>query len=220
MLSLSFASSRGIATSGGSGDAVGSATGGAEGGAGVGVAFVAPNAAGESANPAVRAKSRHGERAGSKTSVANQKSNHVCAVALARIALVKFRNDLEEVPDDEQVGELADGDASILIDGNDGTGRPHSNFMLNRAGNSGRDVELGADRLAGLTNLVTVPDPAGVNRRAGRAHGAAQRIGQSLRIVLKGSGPPRPRPPETTIEASSTPSSAAASTTSSSTRIA
>ena len=40
---------------------------------------------------------------------------------------------------------------------------------------------------------------------------------RSLRIVENGSGPPTPRPPEITVDASSTPSSPAASTTSSST---
>jgi hypothetical protein len=54
-----------------------------------------------------------------------------------------------------------------------------------------RDVELRADRLARLPDLVAVRPPAGIDHRARRTDGAADRVGQRLdeREVLGGLEP-------------------------------
>src|SRR5271166_2313142 len=50
--------------------------------------------------------------------------------------LSEFRYDREEVADDEEIREVADWDALVLIDCNDRTSRPHSNLVLDRAGDA------------------------------------------------------------------------------------
>jgi len=52
--------------------------------------------------------------------------------------------------------------------------------MLNSAGNAARDVELRRHRLAGLTDLVRMRDPARVDRGARGTDGTAERAGERL----------------------------------------
>src|SRR5579884_2468052 len=42
----------------------------------------------------------------------------------------QFRNDDEGVPDDQEIGELADGCVAVLVDRDDRLGRPHPDFVL------------------------------------------------------------------------------------------
>src|SRR5450755_3726796 len=50
--------------------------------------------------------------------------------------------------------------------------------MLDRAGYAARDVERRRDALAGLTDLMSMRDPTGVDRRARRPDRAAERSRQ------------------------------------------
>ena len=52
--------------------------------------------------------------------------------------------------------------------------------MLDRAGNSHRDVEIGGHHLPGLPDLVVVGDESGVDRGPGGAHRGAQLVGNVL----------------------------------------
>ena len=52
--------------------------------------------------------------------------------------------------------------------------------MLDRARDATGDVELRADRLAGLPDLVAVWTPAGIDGRSRRAHGRTECLGEFL----------------------------------------
>src|SRR5450755_4154628 len=68
--------------------------------------------------------------------------------------LRKLRNDGERVAHNEQVGELADRDAAVFVDGDDGFRSPHADFVLNRTRDADREVKLRADGFPGLPDLV------------------------------------------------------------------
>ena len=88
--------------------------------------------------------------------------------------------DLEQVADDDEVGELGDRRVRVAIDGDDRLGRLHPDLVLDRAADPEREVELRLHDLAGLADLLGVRDPAGVDRRARRTDRAAERLGELL----------------------------------------
>ena len=98
----------------------------------------------------------------------------------ALTAWVACGQDREEVADDAEVDELEDRRLLVLVDGDDRLGGLHAGPVLDRAGDAGRDVELGRDLLAGLADLVAVGVPAGVDRGAGGADGGAEGVGERL----------------------------------------
>src|SRR5699024_2999833 len=69
---------------------------------------------------------------------------------------------------------------SVLVDGNDEVGGTHASQVLDGAGDTAGNIQLGANGLTGLANLVGVGDPAGVNGGTGSAHNSAQSISQGL----------------------------------------
>ena len=74
---------------------------------------------------------------------------------------------------------MCDGEdrcARIAVDGNDLLAFLHSRDVLDGTADAACDVKLGPDRHAGLTDLMIVIDPAGVNRRAGSSDFAAERF--------------------------------------------
>src|SRR3954471_11105811 len=85
------------------------------------------------------------------------------ALALLRLHRVgELGQDLVEVPDDAEVGELEDRRVRVLVDRDDVLGVLHADLVLDRAGDAGRQVQLRRDRLAGLADLGGVGIPAGV----------------------------------------------------------
>ncbi len=88
--------------------------------------------------------------------------------------------DLEQVADDEEVGEFGDRGVGVAVDGDDRLGRLHPDLVLDRAADPEREVQLRLDDLAGLADLLGVRDPAGVDGRARRPDGAAERLRELL----------------------------------------
>src|SRR5665811_73432 len=77
--------------------------------------------------------------------------------------------DLEEVADDEHVGEVRDRRVRVAVDRDDRLGRLHADLVLDRPGDAEGEVEPRLHDLAGLADLLGVRDPARVNGRTGRA---------------------------------------------------
>src|SRR5919201_6830606 len=103
--------------------------------------------------------------------------------ALLRLdRLGELGDDLVEVPDDAEVGELEDRGVRVLVDRHDVLRGLHADLVLDRAGDAGGQVQLGCDRLAGLADLRGVGVPAGVDdgARCGDGAVAAERLGQLL----------------------------------------
>src|SRR4051812_41362142 len=103
------------------------------------------------------------------------------ALALLRLHRVgELGQDLVEVPDDAEVGELEDRRVRILVDRDDVLGVLHADLVLDGPRDAGRQVQLRRDRLAGLADLGGVGVPAGVDHRARGGNRAAQRLGERL----------------------------------------
>src|ERR1700677_5004527 len=92
----------------------------------------------------------------------------------------QLRDDLEQVADHAEVGQLEDGCLRVLVDGDDGLRGLHAGPVLDGAGNADRHVQLRRDRLAGLAPLELMRILACVGHRAGRADRRAERVGQLL----------------------------------------
>src|SRR5688572_23500891 len=99
--------------------------------------------------------------------------------ALLRLhGLGELGDDLVEVAHHAEVGELEDRGVRVLVDRHDVLGGLHADLVLDGAGDAGRQVELGRDRLAGLADLGGVRVPAGVHHGTGGGDCAAERAGQ------------------------------------------
>src|SRR4051812_47291220 len=103
------------------------------------------------------------------------------ALALAGLhRLGQLRQDLVEVADDAEVGELEDRGVGVLVDGHDVLRGLHADLVLDRAGDARREVELRRDGLARLADLRRVGVPAGVDHgaRGGDRGVVAEGLGQ------------------------------------------
>src|SRR3954465_7142735 len=78
----------------------------------------------------------------------------------------QLRNDFEEVADQAIVGDLKNGRFGILVDRDDDLAVFHSCKMLNGSRDSDRDVQVGRNDLAGLTDLIIVGHISGVDGSA------------------------------------------------------
>src|SRR5439155_20529672 len=94
--------------------------------------------------------------------------------------LGQLRDDLVQVADDAEVGELEDRRVRVLVDRDDRPGALHPDLVLDRARDSAGHVELRRDRATGLADLRRVRVPAGVYDRARRRDGAAERAREVL----------------------------------------
>src|SRR5437588_11233894 len=96
--------------------------------------------------------------------------------------LGQLGQDLVEVADDPEVRELEDRRVSVLVDRDDVLRGLHTDLVLDRAGDAGREIQLRRDGLARLADLRGVRVPAGVDDRAGRCDRrvAAERARQFL----------------------------------------
>src|SRR5205807_7124418 len=82
--------------------------------------------------------------------------------------LCELGQDLVQVADDAEVGEFEDRRVRVLVDRDDVLRALHPDLVLDRAGDTGREVQLRRHRLAGLADLRGVGVPAGVHHRARR----------------------------------------------------
>ena len=107
-----------------------------------------------------------------------------CAqLALLRLhGLGELGQDLVQVADDAEVGELEDRGVRVLVDRDDVLRGLHADLVLDRAGDAGRQVQLRRDGLARLADLRGVRVPAGVDHRARGGDGALppKRLGELL----------------------------------------
>ena len=101
--------------------------------------------------------------------------------------LGQLGDDLVEVADDAEVGELEDRRVRVLVDRDDHVRALHADLVLDRAGDPAGDVELRRDALPGLPDLRRVRVPARVDDGARRGDRAAERLGEVLdeREVLR-----------------------------------
>src|SRR5436189_6478819 len=103
------------------------------------------------------------------------------SAALLRLyGLRQLRQDLVEVADDAEIGELEDRRVRVLVDGEDVLRALHPDLVLNRARDPCRKVELRRNGLAGLADLGRVGVPAGVDDRPGGGDSAAERARELL----------------------------------------
>src|SRR5262245_1872210 len=86
--------------------------------------------------------------------------------------LGELRDDLVEVADDAEVGELEDRRVRVLVDRDDRLRALHSHLVLDRAGHATGNVELRRHGLARLSDLSRVGIPAGVYDGPRRGDGA------------------------------------------------
>src|SRR6266702_8646404 len=87
-------------------------------------------------------------------------------------------DDLMQVTDHTEVGELEDRRLRVLVDRRDDLGGLHARPVLDRPGDPGGEVQLRRDGLAGLAHLVAVRVPAGVDGRPGRPDRGAEQVGE------------------------------------------
>src|SRR5580692_7926955 len=69
-------------------------------------------------------------------------------------------DDFEEVAYDAVVGYFEDWRVLIFIDGGDGAGAFHADYVLDGAANAEREIEFGRDGLAGAADLAVHGEPA------------------------------------------------------------
>jgi len=81
-------------------------------------------------------------------------------------SLDELGHDLVYVTDDAEVGDREDRCFGILVDRDDVVRALHTDHVLGRTGNTKRDVHLGLHGLAGLTDLLGIRDPTGVDNGA------------------------------------------------------
>ena len=115
----------------------------------------------------------------------------------ASMQLFELRHDREEVADQAEVGDLEDRRFGILVDRDDRARILDARQVLDRAGNSDRDVQLRRDDLAGLPHLQVVRRIAGIDRGARGADCRTELVGQPV-DDLEILGAASARPPETT----------------------
>src|SRR3954447_21776601 len=96
---------------------------------------------------------------------------------------LKLGHCLIEVRDQAIIRDLEDRRLFVLIDSNNHLGVFHPGEMLNRTGNSDRDIEFRRHHLAGLADLPVVRRIAGVDRGARGANRGAELVRHRLDIL-------------------------------------
>src|SRR5688500_15696936 len=86
--------------------------------------------------------------------------------------LRQAREDLGDVTNQSVIGDLEDRRFGILVDGDDGLGAAHACEVLHGAADADGKVELRRDGFPGLSDLLTVRAPAGVDDGARRSERA------------------------------------------------
>src|SRR3954447_9950369 len=106
------------------------------------------------------------------------------SAALLRLDRVgELGDDLVQISDHTEVGELEDRRVLVLVDRDDVLRGLHADLVLDRARDAGGEVELRPDGLAGLADLRRVRVPPGVDARARRRDRAAERARELLELL-------------------------------------
>jgi hypothetical protein len=88
-------------------------------------------------------------------------------VSRVRFGLLHFLGqsgkDGEEIAHDAEIGDAEDGSLGIFVDGDDVLRGGHAGEMLDGAGDARCNVEIRTDNPTGLTDLMLMIDPAGVD---------------------------------------------------------
>src|SRR4029450_9545963 len=92
----------------------------------------------------------------------------------------QLREDLVDVADDAEVGDREDRSFLVLVDSDDVLRALHPDHVLRGTRDASRDVDRRLHDLAGLTDLIRVRHPSGVDDRTRRARRALQQLGQVL----------------------------------------
>jgi hypothetical protein len=112
---------------------------------------------------------------------------------------VSSGNQLEQVADQAQVGDLEDRRVLVLVDRDDDLGVLHAGEMLDRARKCRPRHRLRAHDLAGLADLIVVGRIARVDRGAAGADAGAELVGERIDQLVELLREPSARPPETMI---------------------
>src|SRR4051794_40311102 len=94
--------------------------------------------------------------------------------------LGELGQDLVEITNDAEVGELEDRGVRVLVDRHDVLGVLHADLVLDRARDARGQVQLRRDGLARLADLGGVGVPAGVDHRSGGRDRTAERARERL----------------------------------------
>ena len=81
--------------------------------------------------------------------------------------------------------DIEDVSVSILVDGNDAVGAAHACNVLDSTGDAACDIEFGTNSLTGLSDLVSMCDPAAVNCCTGSAYYTAEQISEGLKCGVE-----------------------------------
>src|SRR5215210_2571735 len=94
--------------------------------------------------------------------------------------LGQLGQDLVQVADDAEIGELEDRRVRVLVDRDDVLRGLHAYLVLDGARDAGREVQLRRNRLSRLSDLRGVGVPAGVDHGARGRDRPAERVGELL----------------------------------------
>src|SRR5690606_22385137 len=92
----------------------------------------------------------------------------------------QFRHQLKQVTHQAVIRYLEDRGFLVLVDRNNDLGILHTCQVLDRTGDTNRDVQLGSNDLAGLADLHVVGHKTGVHCGARSTYGSAQLVGQAV----------------------------------------
>jgi hypothetical protein len=96
--------------------------------------------------------------------------------------LLKLRYGFEQISHQAVISHLEDRRFFVLVDRNDHFGVFHTGQMLDRAGNTDRNVQLWRNDFAGLTDLHVVRYETCVDCGARSTHSSAQLVGQGVQV--------------------------------------
>ncbi len=97
--------------------------------------------------------------------------------------LLQLRDCFEQIRYQTVIGHLEDRRFFVLVDRNDHLGVLHARQMLDRAGDTDRDVQLWRNDLAGLTDLHVVGHETGIDGSARSTNRSAQLVRQRVEVL-------------------------------------
>jgi len=90
----------------------------------------------------------------------------------------QFRHELEQITDQSDVGHLEDRGILVLVDGDDDLRILHVGKVLDRSRNTDRDIDFGANDLAGLADLIVVGNIARIDGRTPCTDASTELVGE------------------------------------------
>ena len=90
----------------------------------------------------------------------------ICTIIRSSNRRGQLRYDFKQITDNAVIRDLENRRVWIFIDRHDDFGILHARLVLNRAGNTHRDVQLRRDDFAGLADLQIIGHKARIHRSA------------------------------------------------------